>query len=83
MAMSNQIDKERGARLVAKYRAIRESRPLQGNANEILQRFGNEVFGTEAGYQVLIEYLREHGDPRLFEDEEFGAENNNSAPDGR
>ena len=82
MASSARTDLEQRERLVAKYRAIRAQRVHRNDPNEIIDRVAEEVFGTDEGFEVLIDYLREHGDPRLFEDEEAPA-GNGALPDGR
>lgn len=70
-----QTDLDRRERLVAKYGAIRSQRVHRSDPHELLDRVADEVFGTDEGFQVLIDYLREHGDPRLFEDEPVPAKN--------
>ena len=63
---------EQLAKLVAKYRARQKRRLARPNPNaETLEEFGQRVFGTEAGQQVLIEYMREHA-PWLLEEDGVG-----------
>lgn len=50
------------ARLVAKHRADRKRRSVHASdPGQVLDRFAQRVFGTEAGAGVLADYLREHG----------------------
>ncbi len=70
---------EQLAMLVAKYRVRQKRRLARPNPNaETLEEFGQRVFGTEAGQEVLLEYMREHA-PWLLEEEDDG----NAAVNGR
>ena len=82
MARSAPTDLDRKERLVAKYRAVRARRHHQGDPNEFIDRVADEVFGTDEGFRVLLEYLGEDGDPRVLENEQDPA-TNGTPPDGR
>ncbi len=83
MATSTRADEERRARLIAKYRAELARRGARRDPNEVIDQFAEEVFGSDEGVQVLIEYLREHGDPSLFDGEGVAIGHDAPSPDGR
>jgi hypothetical protein len=53
--------REREARLVARYRSRQARlRTSRNGSVETMDEFGERVFGSDAAYEVLIDYLREH-----------------------